>query len=401
MTSHPRRTYAILLWFGVLVGCLSTSLPLSADVVFQEDFEASQGDWQIDNGVWQVGTPTQGTPHSGQTCVKTNLSGSYPDYTDSLLISPTTTLPIAAPGEEIQLRFWQCFSYNSYGQGYVYIRERLSDGGWSGWVTLRAPISGSGWVWSPVQQDLTPYAGKTVQIAFYHYNQYDYNAAGWMIDDVSIVSSLGSLVQAKGLGDGETVGIGSDAVVTAAFSGCFYVESTDRSCGLRVEKAGYSASIGSKVFLSGIMRTATSGERYLEADWASLSGTGTIRPFGLSNRYIGGMDWCYDPTTGAGQCGVLGGLGLNNIGLLIKTWGKVTQIGSGYLYIDDGSGLRDETQTDAEGNMGVRVICSPTGYSSGDKVEITGISSCFQTSSGIVRRILTRGAGDIRKIAGQ
>ncbi len=79
----------------------------------------------------------------------------------------------------------------------------------------------------------------------------------------------------------------------------------------------------------------------------------------------------------------------------------MTQIGSDYLYIDDGSNLKDGTYTDTEENIGVRVICDPAGYASGDLVEVTGISSCFEVApSQIARRILTRTAGDVRELGG-
>ena len=42
------------------------------------------------------------------------------------------------------------------------------------------------------------------------------------------------------------------------------------------------------------------------------------------------------------------------------------EIGSGYLYIDDGSNLKDGTDTGEQANIGVRVICDPSGYASGD-----------------------------------
>ncbi len=119
----------------------------------------------------------------------------------------------------------------------------------------------------------------------------------------------------------------------------------------------------------------------------------------MINRDVGGGAWNYDPgPPQSGQQGVIGGSGLNNVGLLIRTSGRVTQIGTDYLYIDDGSNLRDGTLTGAEENIGVRVICDPTGYNAGDYLIVTGISSCFETPSGIVRRILTRKPEDILRI---
>lgn len=69
-------------------------------------------------------------------------------------------------------------------------------------------------------------------------------------------------------------------------------------------------------------------------------------PLAVNNRAIGGGALNqYTP-------GVEGGVGLNNIGLLIKTWGRVTAVDAvnKCFYIDDGSVLLD-----GSGNVGVRV----------------------------------------------
>jgi len=76
------------------------------------DFECGWDDWYADRGLWQVGTPTYGpsTCYSGTQCVGTNLSGNYPDHTDSKLISPTIRLPEFNECETISLDFRHWFS---------------------------------------------------------------------------------------------------------------------------------------------------------------------------------------------------------------------------------------------------------------------------------------------------
>lgn len=61
------------------------------DTVFTEDWESGQGDWEVSNGIWQVGTPTSGPSncHQGIGCTATNLSGNYPNNTDSRISRPT------------------------------------------------------------------------------------------------------------------------------------------------------------------------------------------------------------------------------------------------------------------------------------------------------------------------
>jgi hypothetical protein len=61
------------LHYGVLVASLSILMLVGASpaagVVFSYDFEAGQGNWNIDNGIWEVGTPTSGPNgcHGGRT----------------------------------------------------------------------------------------------------------------------------------------------------------------------------------------------------------------------------------------------------------------------------------------------------------------------------------------------
>jgi len=98
-----------------------------------------------------------------------------------------------------------------------------------------------------------------------------------------------------------------------------------------------------------------------------------IEPLGLPNSALGGGALNqYTP-------GVENGKGLNNIGLLVRTWGKVTYVNAAekYFYIDDGSGLVDES-----GHLGIRVFydnLAPgntfTPPSESQFVTITGIST--------------------------
>lgn len=72
-------------------------------------------------------------------------------------------------------------------------------------------------------------------------------------------------------------------------------------------------------------------------------------PLALSNRDVGGGPLNqYTP-------GVEGGVGLNNIGLLIRTWGKVTFVDTvnKIFYINDGA-----NRDDGSGHIGLRVSYS-------------------------------------------
>lgn len=122
----------------------------------------------------------------------------------------------------------------------------------------------------------------------------------------------------------------------------------------------------------------------------------------MTKAALGGSDWTYDAGSGAGQQGILDGAGANNIGLLVRVWGEVTQrdlVGNSYFYLDDGSNVRDTTVTGAAANVvaqararsasgavGVRMVASPSSYPAGSLVVVTGVSSCFKDGSGRIRR---------------
>ena len=84
-----------------------------------EGFEASLGDWSVDAGTWEVGSPTSGPPiangfraHSGTNCAGTVLAGNYGWNMDTRLISPPFVVPTS--GSQI-LRFWQWYSFVNAG----------------------------------------------------------------------------------------------------------------------------------------------------------------------------------------------------------------------------------------------------------------------------------------------
>jgi hypothetical protein len=78
--------------------------------------------------------------------------------------------------------------------------------------------------------------------------------------------------------------------------------------------------------------------------------------------------------------------GVNNIGLLVRTSGKVKQTGTDWFYLDDGSGLDDGT--DYTG-IYVYVGTSIVRPKSGKNVIVTGISSCdILTGSPVARKVL-------------
>jgi hypothetical protein len=89
------------------------------------------------------------------------------------------------------------------------------------------------------------------------------------------------------------------------------------------------------------------------------------------------------------------GVGLNNLGLLVRIWGRVASSDTGVFYVDDGSGLECEP-----GKVGVKVLCgSLTPPQAGSYVQATGISSCEQIGTDYVRVIRVRKSADIAPLA--
>lgn len=124
-----------------------------------------------------------------------------------------------------------------------------------------------------------------------------------------------------------------------------------------------------------------------------------IQPIAMSCSSIGGAVLNqYTP-------GVEKGAGPNNIGLLIKTWGKVTMVDTTnkFFYIDDGSNRLDES-----GFVGIRVsydnlapgvTINPPTTTPPTYVLVTGISSTIKINDKIQPNILPRGDTDIQKFA--
>lgn len=218
---------------------------------------------------------------------------------------------------------------------------------------------------------------------------------------------------AKSFEDGTLVRI-ENKVVSAVFPpDALYVQDADRSSGIRVAAEELTASEGNLATVVGRIRTNADGERYIEADSISHDESSVVvLPVSMTPRSVGGgtqglqkavQNWVFGEIPGSDppvyDLFPNPSVELSNVGLLVSAWGKVTQKGAGYLYIDDGTLLKDGTSTGAEENVGVRVVCDPSAYQAGDMLIVTGISSCFETPSGSTARgILTRRPSDIRKL---
>lgn len=89
-----------------------------------EEWEDGFGNWYVDHGVWELGTPTSGpgSAHQGQNCVSTILSGNYGNYLASRLISPPFVVPPASENPRLRFWHWYRFAINDNDWGKVQIK---------------------------------------------------------------------------------------------------------------------------------------------------------------------------------------------------------------------------------------------------------------------------------------
>lgn len=199
-------------------------------------------------------------------------------------------------------------------------------------------------------------------------------------------------------------------VVTAVFPGYFYVEESDRSAGVRVISSRYIA-VGKVINISGANITTIDGEKCLTNCTLQIASNPTtqIAPLGMTNKSLGAGNWAWENDgSSRGQIGVEGGIGLNNVGLLVRIWGRITHIDAQrrWYVIDDGTGLQwvdgASSYTGVKVSLGEGTKFLPFAetngelYQVGDYVEgVNGISSCVRID-GIVHRCL-RQIGDFGK----
>lgn len=184
------------------------------------------------------------------------------------------------------------------------------------------------------------------------------------------------------------------ATVTAGtdkFTSFAYIEDWDRTAGIEIiPPQGVSIPTGQSIELKGTISTIN-GERVITASQVWLLGSRPVpAPIGVNNKTLGGGDWRYDANTGAGQKGMSETFGLNNIGLLIRTWGHVTQRSStpspGWFILDDGS------------EVSVKVILNTdmTLPALNSRLGVTGLASCELTGEELFRLVRPRENLDIR-----
>jgi hypothetical protein len=158
-----------------------------------------------------------------------------------------------------------------------------------------------------------------------------------------------------------------DGVVSAVFGDCFYVQNSNRTAAVRVNPwDGTFPTLGKTVTLCGIRDSSDWNLTLGNCYWAHHTGNpDPPEPLAVNNKALGGGD--INSLRGCDNC-----VGLNNVGLLVRTFGHVETIGPDGLWItiDDGS-----SRTDVDGNIGVRVYGTNMSQYAGKYLCVTGI--CF------------------------
>ncbi len=204
-----------------------------------------------------------------------------------------------------------------------------------------------------------------------------------------------TVAEAVKMADGERVII-SDAVVTTDTyeTGTYcYIQSLDGSCGVRIN--GRVLEKGDEVTVYGVMDTFNC-EKTIIATSVEVEDTPVdFSPVGITNRAVGGYDFNFNPTDGSGQMGVTDAYGLNNTGLLVRTWGEVVSSDptTKDFVIDDGSGVmlkcsapRETSFFDPDRGIIPSYMFTPPAV--GEYAVVTGISSLYEDTSGDMQPVV-------------
>lgn len=236
--------------------------------------------------------------------------------------------------------------------------------------------------WMPVSISV-PAAGTSITFAFQQIHRW---ALQWNInayDDCALTGPAGGSVPVvKGFVDGMLVAL-SGVLVTAtpAQVGAYYVQEPSRTGGIRVETIAGSANINDRVNVIGWLKTVN-GERIIFDATIVPTGSSTAKPVALTNRDLGGRDF------NSLAKGATGKFGPNNVGLLVKTFGRVSSSGGGVFYITDGSGEPAKIDASACGAF----------PNTNDYVCVTGICRLEMSGSEYVPCVKLRQTGDWRKM---
>ena len=176
----------LFLYFSVgLFVSFSSLSTLAEQIVWSQDFEGPTPDWSIEGGTWETGIPLSGPneARSGRRLAATVLAGDYAPGANSRLISPSFSVPSADLNP--RLRFWHWFSFGFADDGRIQAREVGNDE----WTSISNLFTGTNsGIWTRPSFDLTEFAGKSIEIAFYFSEASSRQGAGWYVDDIEVIT---------------------------------------------------------------------------------------------------------------------------------------------------------------------------------------------------------------------
>lgn len=215
----------------------------------------------------------------------------------------------------------------------------------------------------------------------------------WDEDTFRVVSAhfYDKIAHARANPDGSWVAV-FEKISTAEFPACIYIQEPDRACGIGLDLSGVTDCCpGNSVTAAGLLTTVDS-ERRIAAFYLAVNGSAPLpEPLCMANRLLGGNSPdAYTPAVPDG------GKGLYNVGLLVRTSGRVIDNdGEHYFFVDDGSPTIDSHTVPALLVNGAEL----GGYfpPMGSYVTITGISGTEAVNgTDIARSIRPRDQADLK-----
>ena len=218
----------------------------------------------------------------------------------------------------------------------------------------------------------------------------------WDEDTLSVIvgRNCETCSEAFGLADGAWVFFDRNTVTVSHLS-AFYMEDDTRVSGIRVNST-LNPDEGRYVTVAGQMATYE-GERAVDCTSYTLGGVDPTppQPLGMTNGAMGGKHLSVNtPAVPAGRLN-----GLYNVGLLVKTTGKVVSRTSNSFWIDDGSGVPYSFST-----KGLYVDCQPIAMYApplGSRVAVTGASGAGLVGGNTVNTLRLRNSVDVKGMGGK
>jgi hypothetical protein len=189
------------------------------------------------------------------------------------------------------------------------------------------------------------------------------------------VPGADSVDEVKGLNEGEAVNVRGIVTLTG---GSFYIQSTSRAGGIRIDSSAPYVQIGDDLQVIGTI-SVVDGEKTITPTYPAVvhsSGNPIPPAFNMRTRDVGGSDY------GPNDPGVTGGRGALNVGLLVHLSGMVTarDPDGRWFYLWDGANSTEAPVDDGTGNRGVRIARSYSCTPWTDWVEVTGVVTTNTTA---------------------